>query len=144
MSKRKEAPSMEKTFTDLFTMTDSRSEEAGKFFTLTTSATHRKDVKMTRTYAKTPQFEVEYNGKIKILTMGLCQKESRAEWPFVLARFIGLKITPPAEIYLEGWYTVTENGELTDEARRRIQADVKTVFLHHTNLHVEGEHKSDD
>lgn len=148
MSKRKaqqtasDESKNQKSFTDLFTMTDARSAESGTYYKLNTTVESRKDVKMTKTNMRTPQFDVEYNGKIKTITIGI-HNNDRADWPYTLAKFIGLQLNPPTEVYLEGWYPVNVNGDLTKAALKSIREKAKRKFIAKTSLTNESDSETE-
>ncbi len=140
MPKRKSDATMKqngkKSFTDLFTMTDQKSSKRGECYMLDTAVESRKDVKMTHTNARTTQFEVEYNGKTKKITPGH-DLLSRGEWVHELATFIDLKLNPPKEVYIAGWYAVTPSGDLTDNALQSMQKTAKRAYLGKTSSDTE-------
>jgi len=125
-------------------MTDEKSVETGCYYFVSTSETNRKDVKMTKTNARTPQFLVEYDGKIKVITIGIGMGSSvHEEWPYELAKFIKLKLNPPKEVYLNGWFSVNDNGELSISALESIQAKAKRKFFRKISLAENDDSESD-
>ena len=64
-----------RSFSELFTMKDEKSEEAGKYYYLNTDSEPRKDVIMTKTNMKSPQFDVEYNGNSYLLTLSISKEK---------------------------------------------------------------------
>ena len=98
MPKRKQEG---KSLTELFTMTDERTQSVGEFYFLETDSLPRKEISMTRTNARTPQFSIVYNGKEKTLTIPITSRNDN-DWKFELARFVEMKLSPPTQMDIEG------------------------------------------
>jgi len=116
-----------KSFSDLFSMADSRSEESGKYYFLMTDSGPRKDVTVARTNARTPQFVITYRGANKKLTIPISDKTEN--WQYELAEFIELKLKVPNYMVLDDVHVeVNEDGSITDASMIDIQENVKEAY----------------
>ena len=124
-SSNKKQPTYKKqSFTDLFTMKTEDDKKRGQYYVLETNSKPRKEVKVTQTNARTPQFEFDYKGKKTVVTMGL----GGYDWQRIVTKLLDLEIAPKTQFNVNVKVETAHDGSIPQKSMASVKSQIKQAI----------------
>ena len=124
-SSNKKQPTYKKqSLTDLFTMKTADDKKRGQYYVLETNSKPRKEVKVTQTNARTPQFEFDYKGKKTVVTMGL----GGYDWQRIVTKLLDLEIAPKTQFNVNVKVETAHDGSIPQKSMASVKSQIKQAI----------------